>query len=125
MKRQRPEDALQKSMVQFLESSVPPPPAGPWWTASNPDPGRTSIIKAARWKAMGLKAGTPDLIMCFRCRFIGIEVKPPYRYLSKVQKEVHAEIDLAGGVTHTVRSVDELQAILLVLGVPVHGRIAA
>lgn len=120
----RTEDAIQRSMVEFLEQCVPLPPEGPFWTAVNPIPGKT-IAAAGRSKMLGMKAGTPDLIFCFRGKFIGVEVKPPYRYLSKVQKVVHGDISLAGGTVHTVRSPDELQAFLLVLGVPVRGRIAA
>lgn len=120
----RTEDAIQRSMVEWMETCIAPPPLGPYWSAVNPLPNK-SKAQAGMSKAMGMKAGVPDLIMCWKGKFIGIEVKPPGKYLSPVQRDTHMAITNNGGVTVTVRSVDELQAFLLVLGVPVRGRVAA
>ncbi len=125
----RTEDALQRSMVEWLELCVPPPPEGPWWTACNPLPFKGKA-QAGVSKAMGLKAGTPDLIFCVRGhispgRFVGIEVKPPGETLSDVQRDAHTAITLSGGMTFTAHSVDELEGFLRGLGVPMRGRVAA
>lgn len=120
----RTEDQIQRAMVDWLNLCIPPPPLGPYWTACNPLPNKGKA-QAGVSKAMGLKAGTPDLIMCWQGKFIGIEVKAPGRYLSGAQSQTHMSISWAGGLVHIVHSVDELQAFLLVLGVPVRGRIAA
>lgn len=128
----RPEDALQRSMVAWLEACVPPPPDGPWWTAVNPLPAKRKA-QAGVSKAMGLKAGTPDLIFCMPHppimggggRFVGIEVKPPGKYLSPAQRDAHVAIRLSGGITTTVHSIDELEGFLRGLGVPMRGRVAA
>ncbi len=118
------EDALQRSMVDWLNACVPQPPEGPWWTAVNPAPNKSKAT-AGRSKAMGMKAGTPDLVFVWKGRFVAIEVKLPGKSLSKVQKEVHELIGLAGGVRHTVHSLVELEMFLQVIGVPMRGRAAA
>lgn len=120
----RTEDAIQRSMCQWLETCVPPPPEGPFWTAVNPLPAKRKA-QAGVSKAMGLKAGTPDLIFCIDGRFVGIEVKCPAKYLSPVQRGVHSSIQMSKGVTYTVRSIDDLEGFLKGLGVPMRGRIAA
>ena len=121
----REEDQIQRSMVEFLEQCVPPPPLGPFWTAVNASPVKLSVRQANKQKLMGQKAGVPDIIMCWQGRFIGIEVKPPRRYLSAVQRDAHDAITACDGVTVTVRSPDELQDFLETIGVPMRGRIAA
>lgn len=120
----RTEDAIQRSMVEWLELCVPRPPEGPWWTAINPIPGKTAAA-AGRSKAMGLKAGTPDLIFCIDGRFVGVEVKPLGRYLSPVQRDIHSAIQMSKGITYTVRSIDDLEGFLKGLDVPMRGRLAA
>ncbi len=67
---------------------------------------------------MGLKAGTPDIVMCWRGRLVGIELKAGRGRLSLAQIETHDAIILAGGVVTTCRSLDEVAAFLATLGVP-------
>ncbi len=57
------EESLQRTVADYLALCVPVPPAGPWWTAVNPIPAK-SRAAAGISKAMGLKAGTPDIVMC-------------------------------------------------------------
>ena len=118
------EDALQRSMVEWLNACVPPPPSGPWWTAVNPIPGKTKKA-AGISKAMGMKAGTPDFVFCVSGRFVGVEVKLPGRYLSAVQRDVHSAISTCKGVVHTVRSIDDLEAFMRVLQVPLRVGVGA
>ena len=67
---------------------------------------------------MGLRAGTPDLVLCWRGRFIGVELKANGGRLSPAQHETHGEITLAGGVVTTCRTLDDFTAFLAKLGVP-------
>ncbi len=67
---------------------------------------------------MGLKAGTPDLVLCWRGRLVGIELKAGRGRLSDPQIETHDAITLAGGVVTTCRSLDDVAAFLVMLGVP-------
>ncbi len=66
---------------------------------------------------MGLKAGWPDLIGCYRGRFFGIELKTKKGRPSPAQKEAHMAIITAGGVVTVCRSVEEVRAFLDTLGV--------
>ncbi len=68
------EQALQRAVADYLALCVLAPPAGPWWTAVNPIPAK-SRAAAGISKAMGLKAGTPDLVLCWKGRLVGIELK--------------------------------------------------
>ncbi len=67
---------------------------------------------------MGLRAGTPDIVMCWKGRLVGIELKAGRGRLSPAQFETHDAITLAGGVVTTCRSLDDFAAVLATLGVP-------
>ena len=57
-------------------------------------------------------AGLPDIICCYRGRFIGFEVKTPDGKLSKLQEVTIAKIKAAKGGAFKVTSVDEVRKIL-------------
>ncbi len=90
------EQSLQRTVADYLALCVPAPPSGPWWTAVNPIPTKSRAV-AGISKAMGLKAG--------RC-------------MSPAQRETHHAITVAGGVVTTCRSLDDVAAFLVTLGVP-------
>ncbi len=111
------EQSLQRTVADYLALCVPAPPSGPWWTAVNPIPAK-SRAAAGISKAMGLRAGTPDIVMCWKGRLVGIELKTGRGRVSSAQLEAHDAITLAGGVVTTCRSLDEVAALLATLGVP-------
>ena len=57
-------------------------------------------------------AGLPDIICCYRGRFIGLEVKTPEGRLSKLQEITIAKIKAAKGEAFKVTSVEEVRLIL-------------
>ena len=57
-------------------------------------------------------AGLPDIICCYRGRFIGFEVKTPEGRLSKLQEITIAKIKAAKGEAFKVTSVEEVRLIL-------------
>ncbi len=61
-----------------------------------------------------MMAGLPDLIFCYRGRFIGLEVKmpDPSSQPSKIQRRRIAEIRSAGGHAFVVRSVASAVRVL-------------
>ena len=71
---------------------------------------------------MGLRAGTPDIVMCWKGRLVGIELKAGRGRVSPSQIETHDAITLAGGVVTTCRSLDDVAAFLAMLGVPSRAR---
>ena len=111
------EQSLQRAVAQYLALCVPAPPSGPWWTAVNPIPAKSRAV-AGISKAMGLRAGTPDIVMCWRGRLVGIELKAGRGRLSPAQRETHDAIILTGGIVTTCRTLDDVAAFLTPLGVP-------
>lgn len=61
-----------------------------------------------------MMAGLPDLIMCYRGQFIGMEIKvpDPSSQPSKIQRRRIAEIRESGGRAYVVRSVASAMRIL-------------
>lgn len=55
------------------------------------------------------EAGIPDLLVCYRGRFIGLEVKQPgaESNVSPRQAHVLSQIEAAGGIIAVVSSVEE------------------
>ena len=67
------------------------------------------------WKEHGSPYGTsgvPDIICCYRGRFIGMECKLPGGRLTEMQKRVISKINRAGGIARRVESVDDAKAII-------------
>lgn len=58
------------------------------------------------------EAGIPDLLVCYRGQFIGLEAKMPGNKPSPLQKMVLREISKAGGTAAVVYSVKEVEALL-------------
>lgn len=61
-----------------------------------------------------MMAGLPDLIVCYKGLFIGLEVKTPVGVVSAVQHYVHGQIRSPGadGIAEVVTSAAEVVAIL-------------
>jgi Holliday junction resolvase len=54
-----------------------------------------------------VRAGVPDLLICYHGRFIGLEVKTPKGRVSKIQEHELGRIHRAYGAAAVVRSVHE------------------
>lgn len=107
------ENQIQRAIAKYLDAVLP---VDAFWTAINPMPGK-SIVAAANSKAMGMKAGVPDILIVFRSDTIWIEVKKEGGKLSAPQKCVHDDIRHAGGRVYTARSIDDVAEILLIEGI--------
>jgi len=75
-----------------------------------------------------MMAGVPDIIICYRGLFLGVETKLPSGQVSQIQKHVHGQIRAAGGTVVVVRSEEEadrlisaIDAIATRLGLPPAG----
>ncbi len=58
------------------------------------------------------EAGIPDLLVCWRGRFIGLEVKMPGNTPSPIQEKVLREIKQSGGKGEVVSSVEQVRNLL-------------
>ena len=57
-------------------------------------------------------SGVPDIICCYRGRFLGLEAKLPGGRLTALQKRALERINRAGGIARRVESVDDVKAII-------------
>lgn len=67
------------------------------------------------WKEHGGPYGTsgvPDIICCYKGRFLGLEVKLPSGKLTELQKRAIEKINRAGGIAFRVESVDDVKAVI-------------
>ena len=54
----------------------------------------------------------PDIICCYKGRFLGLEVKLPSGKLTELQKRAIEKINRAGGIACRVESVDDVKAVI-------------
>ena len=67
------------------------------------------------WKEHGGPYGTsgvPDIICCYKGRFIGMECKLPGRKLTELQKRAITRINRAGGIARRVECVADAMSII-------------
>ena len=67
------------------------------------------------WKEHGGQYGTagiPDIIVCYRGWFIGLEAKVGKNQPTRLQQVTIEQIRKAGGVAAVVRSVADVQAVM-------------
>lgn len=118
------EDDLQVAVMAFLRAALTP--ATVVFHVPN-GLKASSKRQAVRFKAMGMRAGVSDLILCDRGRHLEIELKLPGQNLRATQKEWAREMTLAGGFHGVCRSVEEVEAQLRAWGVDLRattGRLA-
>jgi hypothetical protein len=58
------------------------------------------------------RAGLPDIMCCYRGRFVAFEVKTPTGKITKLQEATLRQINDAGGCAYKVTSLDEVVEIL-------------
>ena len=67
------------------------------------------------WKEHGGQFGTagiPDIIVCYKGRFITFEVKTEVGKTTVLQAVTHNRIRAAGGIAEVVRSVEDARAVI-------------
>ena len=114
------EHDLQAAVAEFLALSLPPHEAV---FCSIPNGGKRDKATAGKLKAEGLKPGAPDLLILWRGRAIGLELKTGKGRLSPQQMAFSMRWTTAGGVYAVARSIEEVAALLDAAGVPLMARI--
>lgn len=107
-RRNRPEQALQIATASYLDLALPEDAV--WFHP--PNGGARSKAEAGIFKAMGVKAGVPDIIIIWRGRVIAIELKAPNGRLSTAQKDMHAYLTQAGAFVYTATDVAGVEGYL-------------
>lgn len=128
--RRNPEGQLQRQVVSYLRLILP----DPWLVLHVPNGGGRSKAEAGIFKALGVLAGFPDLLI-IGPQFVGaIELKAPPAQLktggvstvaprlSDAQASVIERLGACGVPTLICRSLHDVTTGLTGLGVPLHGR---
>jgi hypothetical protein len=118
--RAAPEQSLQKTVASYLDLALP---ADAVWTAINPVPAKSKAA-AGLSKAMGMKAGWPDLLIIWNGQCHAIELKAGNGRLSTAQIGIAANFDEAGAFWERCKSLDEVAATLKTWGIPLRARAA-
>jgi len=108
----RIEEGIQRAVADYLDLCLPDHAV--WFHC--PNGGGRSKAEAGAFKAQGVKAGVPDILIFHRHPFpitYAIELKAPGKYLSPAQKDMKAQLEGCGVVYGPVcRSVDDVKAFL-------------
>jgi hypothetical protein len=102
------EDAVHLAVVEHLRSRCK---ANIFWTHV-PNGGHRHPLVGKKLKAMGTRAGVPDLLLLIEGRLHALELKCLHGCASVVQRKVMKELEAAGAVTAIGRGVDEAVGIL-------------
>lgn len=57
-------------------------------------------------------SGVPDIICCYKGRFMGFEAKLPHGKLTELQRRAISKILRAGGIAGRVESVEDVKAMI-------------
>jgi hypothetical protein len=90
---------------------------------SIPNGGKRDKGTAGKLKAEGLQPGAPDLLILWKGRAIGLELKARRGRLSSSQMAFSMRWTTAGGVYAVARSLEDVAALLDAAGVPLRARI--
>lgn len=114
------EHHLQAAVAEFLGFALPPHEA---LFLAIPNGGKRNKATAGKLKAEGLQPGAPDLLILWKGRAIGLELKTGKGRLSPQQMAFSMRWTTAGGLYAVARSIEEVAALLDASGVPLRARI--
>lgn len=101
------EDTLQMACVRWFDYQHA---RDSWALFHVPNGGRRNPKEAARFKAMGVRAGVPDLMLLLPRHgysYLAIELKYGKNTQTQAQKDYERRINANGGVYVVVRSIEE------------------
>ncbi len=102
--RNRPEQDLQIAIADMLATGLPPAVH----FAHIPNAAKRGRVEGAKFKAMGTRAGMPDLEIVHGGRVDYIEVKAGREKLSDAQTERHDALRRAGARVAVARSIQDV-----------------
>lgn len=112
------ETPLQISVAEFLWLALPDDA----WFCHVPNGGKRLKSEAAKLKAMGARAGAPDLLVVWRGIAFFVEMKTDTGSLSADQRECHAALRAAGCCVAVARSVSGVEQALRSWNIPLKAR---
>lgn len=106
------EDSLQMNCVKWMRLQYPHEAS---LLHHSPNGGRRDLREAARFKAMGVSAGFPDLILCIPSHGyhgLCLELKTQTGRQSAMQKEWQKRLSSQGYLYAVIRSFDEFRTAI-------------
>ena len=106
------EDSLQKACVAWFDHTHPELSLH---LHHSPNGGFRNASEAAKFKAMGVRAGFPDLVLLMprgKCPFLAIELKYGRNVQSERQKAYQKALEAIGARYVVVRSLEEFQKVI-------------
>ena len=106
------EDSLQKACVAWFDythKALSP------YLHHSPNGGLRNAAEAAKFKAMGVRAGFPDLVLLVprgKCPFLAIELKYGRNGQSERQKAYQKALEAVGARYVVCKSLEEFQKII-------------
>jgi hypothetical protein len=112
MRKQQPEQVIQKAVFQHIRARGAPGLVA-WHT---PNGGKRKPIEAAIFKGLGVRAGVSDIIAVHKGSIFAMELKAPGGRATETQLEFIADIERAGAFTAIAEGLDEALATLQAWG---------
>jgi hypothetical protein len=101
-RRKRPEDALQRAVLEHLR--LRGPRTAYWFHVANG--GGRSPIEASILKGLGVRAGVPDLIIIYDGKTYGLELKADGNKPTRLQIEAQDAMRAAGAAVAVAVGLD-------------------
>lgn len=120
MTRARPEEALHRAVAEFLTLALP---EDAWFTTF--PAGGGGKVRGSILKGMGLKPGVPDILIIYQGKALWIELKAWNGRLSGSQRTAIADIMNAGCPAYVTNSIESVQDILQLRGIPLRASVRA
>jgi hypothetical protein len=102
MAQRRPEDQIQRSVVEHLRCRGAR--GAVWWHV--PNGGARRKAEAAILKGLGVRAGVADLVFLHHGKFFALELKSPSGRSTAAQIAFRNEINAAGGFAAEAMGID-------------------
>ena len=108
------------AVARYLDVALPADAV--WW--HTPNGGKRTRAEAGKFKAMGVRAGFPDIAILWNGKLLVIELKAPGRptRISDAQHAMSDRLIAAGATWRCVTCLESVALILDMLGVPVRAR---
>ena len=122
----RPEEQLHREVAKYLAVVLPDDA----WFCHVPNGGARTAAEGRAFKAMGAKAGTPDILIVHDGKAFWIELKPvmyknrKHGGLSEAQMRCHFDLGHAGCQVAICYTVEQVEGTLRAW-LPLKGRVAA